>query len=279
MQTFSSPYVSDGQKRRTTLWWPRFLRKPAVKKDLSAPPVLIFQFGKVGSSSLLDSLAPQWPGLVVHAHTLKKRENEPEHMAVARKFLSEKKDPVFVITLVRDPIGRNISAFFQNFERETGVSERQCHTLPIEHLIEVFLSKFPHDFPLNWFNEHLKEATGIDVFEHEFPKSGVQIIRRGNVNLLVMVSEIPDWMKEAAVKQFLALDEFRLRSANVGSKKRYAATYRQFLQSFVAPNWYVQRMYGSQFFQHFYSPRKEALVAQWTRELSHANGAGLETLG
>jgi hypothetical protein len=268
MQTSSSPVP---QKPRPQPWWQRIVKNPrrtVEQKRNAAPPVLIFQFGKVGSSSLLDSLTPQWPGLVVHAHTLKERENEPSETTVMREILRQRKEPVFVITTVREPISRNISAFFQNFERETGVNERQCHTVSIERLIEVFLKKFPHDTPLKWFDEHLKSVTGIDVFQHEFPRSGVQFIRQGNVNLLLMLSEIPDWLKEASVKRFLALDDFRLRSSNVGDAKRYAATYRAFLQAFTAPDWYLQRMYNSQFFRHFYSSRQEPLIALWTRQLS-----------
>jgi hypothetical protein len=86
-----------------------------------------------------------------------------------------------------------------------------------------------------------------------------------------MQSEVPDWLKENAVKQLLGLDQLRLAATNVGGSKRYAKTYHKFLQTFSAPDWYVQKMYGSRFFRHFYSAQQEALTALWTRQLTIPN--------
>jgi hypothetical protein len=82
---------------------------------------------------------------------------------------------------------------------------------------------------------------------------------------MLLQSEVPDWLKESAVEQFLELEQFRLKAANVGERKPYAKTYRQFLQTFRAPDWYLQKMYGSRVFQHFYSEQEQALTALWTR--------------
>jgi len=264
-------FVSLRQKLPFALRWQPFLRKarPSLEQRRhAAPPVLVYQFGKVGSSSLHDSLAPQWPGVVVHTHSLKERDGESAEMAIARDTLRQRSERVFIITTVREPIGRNISAFFQNFERETGVPENRNQTISIQRLIELFLASFPHDMPLTWFDQHFKDTTGIDIFQYEFPRLGIQIIREGKIDLLLMLSEIPDWLKEIAVKRLLGLDEFRIHSANVSNEKPYAATYRAFLQSFIAPEWYLRKMYGSRFFQHFYAAHNDALAALWTRQFT-----------
>jgi hypothetical protein len=274
-QMYSS-YVSRGNQPVRKPWWQRFSIKSIPtfeERRHAAPPVLIYQFGKVGSSSILDSLLPQWPGLVIHAHTLQRRDDEPAEITVARDILQRANERIFVITTVREPIARNISAFFQNFERETGISEKQAHTISIQELIAVFLKKYPHNTPLRWFDENFKNFTGIDVFEHDFPKLGIRIIRHQNIDLLLMLSEVPDWLKELAIKQLLSLDQFRLKTTNVGDNKRYAETYRQFLQAFTAPDWYMQQMYGSRFFLHFYAPHEDALKALWTRRLTAENFA------
>lgn len=263
-----SSFVSNRKEPSATSLWQRVSRNRFAtfeKRRHAAPPILIYQFGKVGSSSLLDSLTPQWPGLVIHTHSLKKHENEPEQITAAREALQRSNQRMFIITTVREPIGRNISAFFQNFERETGVSDKQAHSISIDRLIEFFLTRFPHDTPLNWFEDHFKNATGIDIFDYPFPSLGIQTIRHGNIDLLLMQSELPDWLKETAVKRLLGLDQFRITATNVSGNKRYAETYREFLQTFVAPDWYVQKMYGSRLFRHFYSPQQEALTALWTR--------------
>jgi hypothetical protein len=251
-----------------TLWQRLSKRQSATfeQRRHAAPPVLIYQFGKVGSTSIQDSLLPRWPGLVVHAHTINQRDGEPAQVKAVREVLQRAEERVFIITTVRDPIARNISAFFQNFERETGSCDTEAYRFSVQSLIELFLEKFPHDTPLKWFDNNLKVSTGIDVFEYNFPPVGVQMIRRGNVDLLLMKSEIPDWLKESAIEQVLGLDQFRLKAENVGHQKCYAKTYRDFLHTFVAPDWYVQKMYGSRLFQHFYSAQRETLTALWTRK-------------
>lgn len=260
--------VSHKKEPSVRSWWQRFKKNrfsTFQTRRHAAAPILIYQFGKVGSSSLLDSLEPQWPGLVIHTHSLKKYDDEPEQMKAAREILQRGDERIYIISTVREPIGRNISAFFHNFERETGMSDKEAHRFSLQRLIDLFLEKFPHDTPLRWFDEHLKISTGIDIFDYDFPQVGVQFIRRNNIDMLLMQSEVPDWLKESAVAQLLGLNQFRLKTTNVGDRKRYAQTYRDFLQTFVAPDWYVQKMYGSRFFQHFYSPQEESLTALWTR--------------
>lgn len=231
----------------------------------AAPPLLIYQMGKVGSSSLKVSLTPNWPGLTIQAHNLIHDKDKRRRVSLVYDRVIQKGAPVFIISPVREPIDRNISAFFQKFERDTGVKYSKA-TFPIQELIGIFLRNYHHDTPLTWFDKHLKPLFGIDVYNYGFPANGVQVIQHNNTKLLLMRSELPDSVKQSAVRDFLSMPDFLLASANVGSQKEYGETYRRFRDAFIAPDWYIKQMYESKFFNHFYdNAHKNNCIKKWTR--------------
>lgn len=237
----------------------------------AAPPVLIFQMGKVGSSSLINSLASTWPGLTIHTHTITKDLEKSQRVRIVYDRVIQKGGPLFIISPVREPIGRNISAFFQNFERDTGVKYNDSR-FSVEELIGIFLEEYNHDVPLVWFDKQFKPVFDIDVYSFKFPANGVQMIAHNNINLLLMRSELPDSVKESAVRDFLNMPKFALLNANVGSRKEYAKTYEQFRQLFMAPDWYVRKMYDSRFFTQFYgSTERNALIRKWQNKTRMPN--------
>jgi hypothetical protein len=233
----------------------------------AAPPVLIFQMGKVGSTSLHGSLRPLWPGLTIHTHNIAKDiERNKKGIRLVYDRVIQKGGPLFVISPVREPIARNISDFFQNFELYTGVNYNES-TFSIEELIELFLRKSYHNGPGAWHDTHFKPIFGIDVYDYEFPPNGVQVIHHNNTKLLVMRSELPDCVKESVVRDFLNLPIFSLANRNVASDKEYSEAYRKFKEAFSPPNWYIQKMYESRFFKHFYGEKqKEKLIRKWTQK-------------
>ncbi|HWQ93116.1 MAG TPA: putative capsular polysaccharide synthesis family protein [Clostridia bacterium] len=215
-----------------------------------AIPVLVYQMGKVGSSSVRWSLLQQYPGAALHLHFFAPDHPDYQVRRLYRWAIAERR-PVNVISLTREPIGRNVSAFFQNFKRDTGVPFAQS-TFSLRELRTLFLSKARHDTPLVWFDRHTFRHFGIDVFETPFPESGVALYTRHNVRLLVLRSELADDQKEAAIREFLALPGFKLQNFNVGAQKEYAATYKAFRAQVTLPPDYVERMCQSKYFNHFY---------------------------
>ena len=192
----------------------------------SRPPVFIYQMAKVGSSSLYHSLRKTYPGCVVRTHDLR-----PDHRKWrTRKFydyVMNKKHPVNIISLTREPVSRNISAFFQTFERTTGKAFKES-SFSLAELNELFLRNYPHDKVLEWFDRQIKAKFNIDVYASPFPPCGFATYSHDNVRLLVMKSEIPDSVKVAAVKDFLGLPDFKLENRNISSKKEYAELYSLF---------------------------------------------------
>lgn len=248
-------------------------------------PIIVYQMGKVGSSSITDSLMSCQGDRVFQVHIV-----NPDHLRELRKELLDKnlRSPPHltlgqmvyrriirrdkkakVITLVREVIGANLSGFFQNFRRFTGV-EYDDANFTVEELVDMFFKNHDHRYPLRWFDVEIKGVLGIDVYEYPFPKErGYLSISKGNFDLLILKSEIDDSTKEKAITEFLGIDNFKLTRTNVAQNKNYANTYQDFVQSIKLPESYIERMCNSKYMRHFYSDAEiERIRSRWNKTSS-----------
>jgi hypothetical protein len=240
----------------------RFMFSRLVER---ATPVLVYQMGKVGSTSISRSLDLAYPGISASTHIF----SADHHKWIVRRLhraVTGEGDPLNVITLTREPIGRNVSAFFENYERDTGVSFRGSD-LTVKQLRDLFLANFPHQIPLEWFENHIERNFDIDVYASPFPKEGYITYEKGSVRLLVIKSEITDAAKEEAIGKFLDLQQFHVVRSNVGAAKEYADQYQAFRQEVRLPPDYIDWMCTSRYFTHFYTPEVvEDVQRRWSRE-------------
>lgn len=246
-------------------------------------PVLVHTMGKVGSSSIAKALEAQ-PYLEVYqihqlnadniahstAHHVSKGLKVPKHLAVSRHVIDNiltGHRPVSLITLVRDPVARNISSFFQNLYLH-GVKER-VNSRPPEELIETFYTSYNHEIPLKWFDVQVKEPLGIDVFTQPFPmEMGFLRIKTDKLDMLILRSETPDPRKQAALQDFLGLKDLDMATENVSSnKKQYGRAFKAFLDQVCFPADYVSKMYQSKYAAHFYTAlERDLLAAKWSKK-------------
>ena len=251
-------------------------------------PILIYQMGKVGSISVYKSLEKKAILPLFHFHDLFKNDDSrsfchfkdygtlelkqtilDKYKVKKGAFLYNKiivpKKQVKIISLTREPIGRNIAAFFQNFERMTG-KKYELSNFSCQDLMDKFIKFYPHSVPLEWFDNQFKSLLGIDVYEYPFPKEeGYLRIIKDNVDLLIIKLETSDSVKEKAIKEFLGLKEFKLVRANVGEEKNYQDMYKEFKQNIKLPQSLVDEMCGSKYFNHFYTDVEISKVySRWT---------------
>jgi hypothetical protein len=180
-----------------------------------------------------------------------------------------------VITLVREPISRNISSFFEILDMALGYNyNSKLKEIGVEEtakeLTELFVKKhdeYENDRCLTWFDCELKPVLGIDVYAREFPKSqGYEIYESESADLLLIRLENLNECAGEAFKKFLNIDDFKLVGDNIGEQKSYHNIYRKFLDSIVLPESYVDKMYSSKYMRHFYSQEEtEALKLKWCR--------------
>ena len=266
-------------------------RRRAELRRHERPPVIVFQMGKVGSTSIKRSLEALNLDLAVyHSHLLTK-ERIAETEKKRKKFFGTERESYLkrpwlnqflhkeivkkhngkkwkVITLTRDPIARNVSTFFENLEvqaiERNGTFEvrsdyydilRTVVTLnDMQVLIDLFFSKLRHESSLEFFDRELKEIFGVDVYVSEFPKTkGYNIYRSTRADVLLIRLEDLNARAGQAFNEFLNIDNFILKSENVGSQKIYAPLYKRFLQTITWPESYLDKFYESKFMNHFYT--------------------------
>ena len=238
--------------------------------------VIVFQMGKVGSSSIYESLKRIGLNLpIYHAHVLRPTQlvaieklikanwsptRNPLHLwhslFLQNKLKQKPRKKWKVITLVRDPIARNISAFFQTKHLLSADEQRLLlSSTNADELRDLFLEKFyAHDAPISWFDDELKSVFGVDVFKQPFPRETGYCVYEGEMAdvLLIRLEDLGRCQTEA-IREFLGIDDFQMKKANVGKDKSYSEAYSRMLSSIRLPEAYIEQMYQSKYTQHFYS--------------------------
>jgi glycosyltransferase involved in cell wall biosynthesis len=261
-------------------WRPEGAGGPLIR------PIVVHQMGKVGSKTVEASLKACDLGVpVCHSHFLNNLERLEKNVKASRpnpvqslaKIRSAKELRKIllgtgyirnrVITLVRDPVARNVSAFFENLTEffPNFYELRASGRLRLEDLITTFLTRYEHDIPLRWFDVQMKPVFGIDVFAHEFPRDrGYMVYHGEGASLLLMKLEQLKACAAPAMREFCGVENFVLRNANVGEEKEYRDTYRDFLDAVELPREYLDRMYESKLVRHFYTEGEIAgFRARW----------------
>ena len=232
-------------------------------------PLLIYQMGKVGSSSIYYSLKSNYKGLILHLHSFPSKYNYANVKRLRNFVVKKKIEQVNIISLVREPIDRNISAFFQNFERYTGTAYAEAK-FSIEELLDIFLLNFNHNDTFSWFDDNILKNFGLDVFGTPFPEEGFCSYYGDNFNLLILKVEIEDELKEEIISKFLKLEKFKLSRYNVGKVKDYAQTYKKFKDEIILPLYYIDLMCESKYIKHFYNSKEIEIVREkWLSRIAN----------
>ncbi len=221
-----------------------------IKSMMRRPPVLIYQMGKVGSTTLLSTLSRNYSGEVIQAHTYDSIALNHRQSLVLRQYLHM---PVYVICPVRDPISRNISAFFQNFTRDTGfnLADRDWS---VSELKSMFMKYYPHNVCLEWFDRHMRSAFGIDVYAQMFPVNRKwNIYKIGSTNLLIYRTDIEKCDQLKIISDFLSVNLQEWNYSNISDDKEYNNIYKAFCEKVDLPDIYIDIMCNSSFCRTFWS--------------------------
>ncbi len=266
-------------------------------KTFRQQPLLIYQMGKVASTSVVASLSARHLNVpLFHFHILsskrimieenfyyekriginrKLRSILPEHLfmsyfirgSVLGKYRIGNKEKWKIITLVRDPITRNISSFFQTVDRQIPDFHKRLDTITYEELYQAFFEKFDHEEPLNWFDLELYPFFGIDVYSSQFPKEkGYKIYSNEQAEMLLIRSENLSNVFSNAISEFLGVENINLVSKNQAKEKKYYSLYRMFLNRVSLPDDYIEKMYSSKLVKHFYTEEEiRKFTSRWYR--------------
>lgn len=255
-------------------------------------PIALFTFGKVGSTTVMRALEATG-GLVIHTHAITKtsvaaavapylqnpRAGLPsnawrgEYLRWRWKILGRYEDR-HIVTVVRDPIARNLSAFFQVAETYGLLDLSDPSSLDAGEVIHTFLNEFnEHRGPLDWYAREFLDATGVDVYALAAPRDGRAVHHElGRTHLTILRTEdLREVDAAEMIEPVVACHGPRVEvkgpcvaDANRTDRKPVAALYADVLERIRLPADYVDTMYSSTFCRHFYtSSELDRLRVRW----------------
>ncbi len=274
-----------------------------VSSPNNQAPLIVFQMGKVGSTTIVRSLrALELDMPIYHVHRLTQegidriesvyKEAFPDKQRIdshllASLYLRKRMQAGLgdqkwkVVTLVRDPVARNISSFFQHITIESALPDGEWRLKSttdrfeiaikdnnFEELAALFLARYRHDRPLTYFDHEFKNVFDIDFYTTDFPITiGYKIYETPRADILLLrLEDLKDCASDA-FKMFLNVDSFKLASGNIGSQKEYADLYRVFKDTICFPEDYLDKMYSSKFAQQFYTEAElKTFRAKWSKK-------------
>lgn len=215
--------------------------------------VLVFQPGKVGSTTVYRSLEKMQIN-AIHLHTFS------DFLSEYKRFIQECLNSIKIITLVREPIGRDISDFIQYFKWDYLMVDRM-HLQKMDSNIEDRLidslrnqCNVGDGLEFDWFHTELESLTGIDVFQYPFDKEmGYVQISKGKYQVLVLTLEKLNENRQI-IADFCEIDDFVLENENEAKNKRYKYLYANLMEKIKIPQDIIDKYYyDNKSMDYFYS--------------------------
>jgi hypothetical protein len=236
--------------------------------------ILVYSMGKVGSTSIYSVLNKRLPATdVFHVHFLSDywlKEKLPKldkyfhgNINCGNDILNHiKKNPkkrIKIITLVREPIIRDISDIFENWRSKYYTIENFDITR-LSHLIE----ENGHEYTLTWFETEFMNYLGFNIYDIPFDQEeGYKIYNLKNVDILCLKLEMLGKISSKAFKEFLGI-ELTMINQNISSEKKGKELYLQLKNNYKANNAKLAYLYNSQYVKHFYTSKEiESFINNW----------------
>jgi hypothetical protein len=255
------------------------------------PPIIVYQMGKVGSKTIYMSLKnAHLPNPIYHVHflshdgirnaeeyILSKKSVVPSHIRrgkILRKKIDKTKDAQWkIITLVREPVIRDISSLFENLELLYPDLIDENGDMKKSDAIEFLQKRLMNydestSYTCKWFDREIKSVFSIDVYAYPFNHhDGFTIIHDKGVEVLVLRLEDLDKSFNNALIKFLDLESpIKMLKSNVGENKKYAVAYRHVLENITLPKSVCAKIYSSKYARHFYSENmRNQFIQKWSK--------------
>jgi Putative capsular polysaccharide synthesis protein len=288
MNTISTPSKIGGAEYPA---WKKLLEISAPRSESasSGSAVFIWQMGKVGSSALAESVETLGAHAVFHFHhtnadtidkvvTAKMNAGVeiPKDLKLSQMLLSimgaiksQKHEKIYVISAVRDPIARNISAFFQNLNIFAPDVDSSFGHDALK-LREIFMRTYSHSIPTGWFDRELLHTAGMDIYKTPFDHSKSALrLSEAPFELLVLRAEDADNKKSAALNELLGRSDIVIEKHNVSRRKKYARLYSAFMDGLSFETEFLSAQYDTPFCHHFYTDEElDSFRKRWAPDMA-----------
>lgn len=257
------------------------LEKRLLLKNKEHTPILVLTMAKVGSSSVYYSIKKSSKIPVFHIHGLDEeevlegvkscRENgiypgRRSPIPLINREIIAKNRPYKIISLFRNPIERNISAFFDVFELRVGIPP-DLYKGGIHELEKLYHKHIDHSYVLDWFDIHFFEGTGIDIYKEPFDiKEKSKKYTIDGLEILVLDSAVQDSIKERLIGEFSGIRDFKLTNKNITEQSRASDLYTKFKEHVRFSEAYLNSLLDSKYAVHFFSvEERETLFNKWSK--------------
>lgn len=252
-------------------------------------PILVHQMGKVGSTSLMNSLRSlsgmppicqthflSEGGISAAKKTYRKWNSTiPNHMRFA-DFIAPRVNfhtcdrPLWhVVSIVRDPVARQLSDIYQNpqivGEGADGVPEPDR----VLKYLSTYFREFDEstDFVCQWFKREIIDFFGFPVFAGRFPvENGYELFERQNLRLLIIrLEDFPGVIDNGwAIGEWLQRPvSLKVAQQNAARARESFSSYNKVRESLKLSRMDLEKVYSTDFFNHFYRDKKEEFIARW----------------
>ena len=223
--------------------------------------VLVYQFGKVGSTTLANAI-----NSAVNVHDLYANPISPATFRLRnpwtyrwfgfpadrafRRLCINLRKQTDVVVPVREPFARNLSMFFQDlpfwyvkhFSENRAYAKNEGNSL----LKQVFLETFDHDGCDRWFKNEFCRFVGLGFDDLPFDRTeGFSLVENKRRRCLLLTTDrmsASDGM--SIVSDFLGRP-IEIESQNRGNEKWYAEVYEKFGKDKPFVDAYKKRMSDS----------------------------------
>ncbi len=237
----------------------RFLEQ-MVMAELVDKSVYVYQSKKVASVSIILS-AKRANVYGIHVHDFKMLDiNEDIIRSIIKKTSGK------VISIVREPIARQISLMWQYW----GYGENFLNSYnSIEELEKKFYSVPNAEDEFEWYKKEFEKVLHINIYEYPFNREkGYSIIEKDGISLLLLKMEKINSL-EKIIGNFLEAENFTIINGNMAEQKGYHFAYENYLENVKIPLDFYKHYYsGNEYMDYFYTEdEKNQFYKRWKEHI------------
>ena len=225
---------------------------------------LIYNMGKVGSVSMQVAIK-QSGYKTLHGHWMIHTDGEfpTTKLDLVDKMINGEL-ALKVITPVREPVARNVSAYFHMLKK---YYPKYSSTEYDPDLLDYFLKNYKHDWPIKWFLREFGVVFG-GVLNKKFNKNrGYQTYKSFPHDILIIRLEDYRRLGFKPVAKFLGIEDTIKHFPHSNRMRRNRAAYpryKEFLEKVKMPEWYLDEIYDSIYAKYFYTDKEiEEFKNRW----------------
>ncbi len=241
----------------------KYLKRLIIRKEI----ILVYTLGKVGSSTVTKTLKTFSPKkIILQPHflsqhyltkvlpnTIHYNNNIKVAKNVFKTLNTFPNKNIKIITLVREPIGRDISNIFQN--PKDFVDDKSILNISVHDLIKIYKEKENHEYTLKWFDDEFYHYTNTNIYEQPFNNENkyFQFKTTQSIDVLVIKMEYLTEVGPIALSDFLKVKIPCLVNSNTGAKKETSILQKNFVREYKPTEEEITKVYNSEYMNFFYS--------------------------